>query len=374
MKRILVNFMTSNTGGVVNFKKQVLCHLSDIAADGNDEYYVLVDTHNTKAFSEKTRHLHFVENVEVPVSNTDKIKFYEQKIEAIAIDLKVDKLLNFGDIPARFSGKQVFYFDWPYAVYESTEVWLRMNPREFLSKLLKRFYFWRRISRCDLIVCQTETMKNRLLRRKPSLKLQVVDVGFDIDEQTVITSKEVMKTDAPILIYPTAIYPHKNLGVLIEVANRLKSLGFKLIFRLTFDESTGEKEAQFCANVKQQDIGDYFEFTGRLTRDELLKAIRSATGFIMPTLIETYGLPYLEAQLLGKPMFTSDRDFARELCGDSAFYFDPLDAESISQVLLDNIHKHELLEEKLTISNSMFEKKISWSESVKLINQLTLNV
>lgn len=374
MKRILVNFMTSNTGGVVNFKKQVLSHLSAIAGDSNDEYHVLVDSHNDKVFLEKTSKLHFVENAQVPISNIDKIKFYERKIEVIATDLGIDTLLNFGDIPARFSGKQIFYFDWPYAVYESADVWFRMNPRDLLSKLLKRLYFWLSISRCDLIISQTETMKNRLLHRKPSLKLEVVDVGFDIDEQAVTISDEVIQTDVPVLIYPTVIYPHKNLGILIDVAIRLKAKGFKLIFRLTFDKNTGKKEAEFCAKVKQHDIGDYFEFVGRLTREELLGAISTATGFIMPTLIETYGLPYLEAQLLGKPMFTSDRDFARELCRDSAFYFDPLDAASISQTLMDNVNEHELLKEKLTISNTMFKKKISWAESVKRINKLTLSV
>ena len=217
-------------------------------------------------------------------------------------------------------------------------------------------------------------MKNRLLRRKPSLRLEVVDVGFDIDEQVVSASSELVQAEVPTLIYPTVIYPHKNLGILVKVANRLKSQGFKLIFRLTFDASTGKKEADFCAEVKRNDITDYFEFTGRLTREELLDAISSATGFIMPTLIETYGLPYLEAQLLGKPMFTSDRDFARELCEDSAFYFDPLDDVSISQILIDYVCKPELLGEKLRISDTIFEKRISWADSVKLINKLTLSV
>ena len=34
-----------------------------------------------------------------------------------------------------------------------------------------------------------------------------------------------------------------------------------------------------------------------------------------------------------RPVFTSDRDFARAVCGDAAFYFDPHSAESIYQML-----------------------------------------
>jgi glycosyltransferase involved in cell wall biosynthesis len=53
--------------------------------------------------------------------------------------------------------------------------------------------------------------------------------------------------------------------------------------------------------------------------------------------VESYGLVYVEAMEVSRTILTSDRDFARWLCGDAAQYFDPLDpvaaADAIERVL-----------------------------------------
>jgi len=51
---------------------------------------------------------------------------------------------------------------------------------------------------------------------------------------------------------------------------------------------------------------------------------------LMPSLIETVGLPYLEAMHFGRPIPTSDLDFAHDVCGDAASYFDPWDPDAIA--------------------------------------------
>ena len=42
---------------------------------------------------------------------------------------------------------------------------------------------------------------------------------------------------------------------------------------------------------------------------------------------------YLEAMAAARPILTSDRDFARWMCGAAARYFDPLDPVSIVDVI-----------------------------------------
>jgi glycosyltransferase involved in cell wall biosynthesis len=56
-------------------------------------------------------------------------------------------------------------------------------------------------------------------------------------------------------------------------------------------------------------------------------------------MVESLGLPLLEAQSLGLPILAADRPYARNVCRESAVYFDPLSPDSLAQkamLLLSN--------------------------------------
>jgi len=65
----------------------------------------------------------------------------------------------------------------------------------------------------------------------------------------------------------------------------------------------------------------------------LREAYTLATALVMPSLVETVGLPMLEAASVGTPVVAADRPYARDVCGDAALYFDPLDPESLARQL-----------------------------------------
>jgi glycosyltransferase involved in cell wall biosynthesis len=65
--------------------------------------------------------------------------------------------------------------------------------------------------------------------------------------------------------------------------------------------------------------------------DEVLPALYSgAAGFVYPSIYEGFGLPPLEAMACGCPVAVSDIPAHREVCGDTAMYFDPFIPEDIS--------------------------------------------
>ena len=67
---------------------------------------------------------------------------------------------------------------------------------------------------------------------------------------------------------------------------------------------------------------------GVLSREACLAAYEEVDALFFPSLLESYGLPLVEAMELGLPVVCADRPYARWLCEDQAIYFDPLSAHS----------------------------------------------
>ncbi len=87
---------------------------------------------------------------------------------------------------------------------------------------------------------------------------------------------------------------------------------------------------------------------GYLEGDALVEAYQLADLFVMPSLVETVGLPMLEAMTLGTAVLAADRPYAREVCENAAAFFDPLDAghlaSGIVALLADEAHRGHLIE------------------------------
>jgi glycosyltransferase involved in cell wall biosynthesis len=87
--------------------------------------------------------------------------------------------------------------------------------------------------------------------------------------------------------------------------------------------------------------------------DEILPVLySSATAFVYPSIYEGFGLPPLEAMACGCPVALSDIPAHREVCGETAIYFDPLIPEDISSKLesllrLDGAKRALLIEQGL---------------------------
>ena len=67
--------------------------------------------------------------------------------------------------------------------------------------------------------------------------------------------------------------------------------------------------------------------------DQLVSLIRGARALVFPSLYEGFGLPVLEAMLLGTPVITSNVSSLPEIAGKAALMVDPTSVTSISQAI-----------------------------------------
>lgn len=208
---------------------------------------------------------------------------------------------------------------------------------------LERIYFGYGI-RGSTVTVQTGWVRSRLIAMYSIRPEQVhvvpsaVDLGGPFDPEPGPQSKEIASLARPLrLFYLALYYPHKNHQVLIDVANRLEALGledFAIVTTIAPDQDRGAQ--QFLHRMRRHAAGATPRFlnVGPVPLGQIDHCFRQSWACLMPTLLESFGLPYLEAMKAGCPILTSDRDFAREVCGDAALYFDPLDADSIVRAIL----------------------------------------
>ena len=370
VKNIFVNLLTYNSGGAKVFKKNYIESINNIENVGCKKTFYILTNETRKNNNEYVKFLkipHIFENIFfLPFTYFVVIPFLIRKYE-------INKIVNFCDIPVFTKIYQIFYFDWPYAVYPESVVWKKMGAYDKIYRSSKLFLFKNLINNCNLIIAQSQVISDRLKKLYDFQNVKVIKMGFEkkFTKNKINISK--LEIAEKILLYPTKYYPHKNVEILIDVAKEIakKKLPYKIY--CTVDKAHHKNVSTIIKQIKKYNLNQILIITGELSRSDFNELFEKSIAILMPTLLETYGIPYIEAIASNKIIFTSNLDFARVTCGDSAFYFDPFDASSIVSVIETAFNNTSSIVEKSNIGSKLLKEQNSWSEIMTKINALIDN-
>lgn len=204
--------------------------------------------------------------------------------------------------------------------------------------LLKR-NLRRQSSVADLFFCQTQAMERRL-------RSAYGYAGKTVITENVISSFSALqptgKTPASLtrhrdkykMFYLTRYYAHKGLEILVETMDRYREDLDDAVAVITIAPDQHPNAARLLEAIRKRGLEDRIINAGPLRQDELADYFTACDCLVMPTRLESFSGTYLEAMHFGLPILTSDLDFAREVCGDAALYFDPWSAESIKDTIV----------------------------------------
>jgi glycosyltransferase involved in cell wall biosynthesis len=266
-------------------------------------------------------------------------------------DYKLRRLLNSSDVVFTVFGplycflpntKVVVGFAQPWIIYPENEIFkasniytrLKIRIKFFIQKL---FYF-----NSDLLVVEHGHVKKGLEKLSRDLNVEVVHNCVSSvfgGPKSVSQFKNV--DDVIKLGYLSRDYPHKNLDIIPSMLRSLKEgygLTAKFYVTLTYDEWSS-KSLTFRENVIN---------VGSLAVEGCPAFYASLDGVVCPSLLECFSATPLEAMLMKRPVFVSDRHFFRDACGDCALYFDPLLPESIADRIFHYFSQAESVQEAAT--------------------------
>jgi len=192
-----------------------------------------------------------------------------------------------------------------------------------------------------LILVQTPTMKRCVSEqfKIPNDKIDVVLPGVNYERNSP-AGKMVGRTNQgvdSIILYVGNDGPYKNIKTILEGMTLLR----KMVPGVTL-QGTWPADHPYCKHSGVKSLGF-------LPPDRLVEIYQRATILVMPSLVETVGLPMLEAMSIGVPVLAADRPYAHDVCEDAALYFDPLASEDFARkahYLLSNDELRRRLIEK----------------------------
>jgi glycosyltransferase involved in cell wall biosynthesis len=138
-----------------------------------------------------------------------------------------------------------------------------------------------------------------------------------------------------VLLCLTRYYAHKNLEVLADLFLEHAAAVRDVVILVTVAANQHPRAGRFMERLGDRQLRDRLINVGPIDQSDLAGYYAHCRGLILPTLLESFSGTYLEAMQFGRPILTSDRDFARDVCGPAARYFDPKDPASIRDAILE---------------------------------------
>lgn len=352
--KLMIDATLQSTGGGVQVAVNLINNLI------NDDFYekiLLVVSPQVDAQInvpiKKNNSYHVMKNVKGP------IKFIQgRELSRLEKEFNPDLVfIVFGPSYWKPKSKSLQGFAIPHLAYSESlnRIYKKSLRQKIKTKLIVELKKKQLKSNIDYMVVETQTFKNLICEKVGfnADKVFVIPNSFNnsFNNKLLIENNDYKKSLVNIFI-PSSYYPHKNLDILVDVAKVLKekyNLNFILNFLLDPKSSHWKN---ICANAELHGVKQHFFTYGQVSNSEMAKLYEINDLVLLPTLLEVSSAVYPESFISKKPLLTSNLDFAIELCGKAAIYFNPFDyndmASKINKCAKDKSLQNKLINNGLT--------------------------
>lgn len=234
------------------------------------------------------------------------------------------------------------------------------------------------------IISVSEFTKQEILNHykgTSSEKIAVVQNGYDKDiycsDMDASKVREVLdryNLIQPYYLYVGRLEKKKNIPKLIDSFAMMRESHPELKdARLVLVGNAGYGFDEVKYQIEQFNLNNRVIMPGWISEADMPYIFNGARAFVFPSRHEGFGIPVLQSMGCGLPSAVSDLDVLREVAGESALYFNPLDKDSMS-VAMARVFQDEELRERLRKNGLERVKQFSWEkcarETLKVLENL----
>lgn len=340
--RILVNAMAASTGGALSILK---------------DFYNCVkvnDKENEWVFLVSENHIQSTNKITVIVKEK-KTWFNRMYVDFIGWR----KIVKHISPDCIFSLQNTIYFscNLPQVLYvhqplpfqkEKKFSFLKKEERIYaIYQYIIGYFIKLSIRNSAKVVVQTEWMYKEISKLTNTNKIYEIQPSIDTVDQYL----DNIEWNSANFIYPTSNVIYKNNKMLCEVCKELNKRNKKYTLELTV--------------LTLDDNIENVNLIGKINRNDLIKKYRGGT-LVFPSYIETFGLPLLEARMMGTLILAADTVFAREILDgyDNAYFFNPFNSQELFE-LMENVIDKKIVKKDVNLQKVGQEN--SWLEVLKII-------
>lgn len=238
------------------------------------------------------------------------------------------------------------------------------------STLLAPFYFFKRlgykfvlknaIKHAQKIIAVSGATKQEIIDHYHPNSAKVIVTYEGIDSALLKKNEEKIDVKKPFFFSVGNAYPHKNLERLVGAFSLFYKKNPDVHYIFVGKEDYFSKQLEKLVAEKQLDKN--ISFYKSVSDGQLTYLYHQAMGLVVPSLMEGFGLPALEAMSNACLVVASEIPAFLEVCGDIPIYFDPYSIEDIAEKL-DSVYKGKVarIQEKKN-QGVQRAKKFSWKE------------
>ena len=200
--------------------------------------------------------------------------------------------------------------------------------------LLRRWALVRTMRGADAIVVPTKAMADMVREAVPEIAektLYVVRHGLAAacyDEPLSPGKMELLHRSGPWLVYPTHVAVHKGIEILFPMLAHLTGTHPDATLFLTFSEEDWPSGVRrYKRQIARLGLERNIVFLGRVPQAQMGNLLRRMDLMVYPSLCESFGFSLLEGMAFGLPIVAAGTAVNRELSGDAAIYYEPMDPE-----------------------------------------------
>jgi glycosyltransferase involved in cell wall biosynthesis len=256
--------------------------------------------------------------------------------------------------PYRVKAKKIM------TIHDINKVHLSFSKPRKIKKHLNKIR--RYISLCDKVVTISQFVADDIIRFIPEAKPKLSVIYNGADKLHVPTGHApVYQPKKPFLFTIGLLSVQKGFHY---IPSLLQGNDYELVIA---GIETPHK-ARIIEEAEKYNCLNRLTITGPVSDDDKAWYYKNCSAFVFPSVAEGFGLPVIEAQYFGKPVFLANSTSLPEVGGDAAYYFNNFEPHHMQTVFAEGIKDYqENNREAAIIKNA---ERFSWENTAQQYMEL----